>query len=99
MEIDIANEPVPGGIAVHVRVRLSARETSRLFLSGDTLLQLPSDGALPADDAAPILRPGIFLSQLSGSRDGIVRTFSSEATAHAFAAAVRRQLTTALEVL
>jgi len=99
VEIDIANEPAPGGVAVRVRVRLSAREASRLFLSGDALIQLPADGALPADDGAPILRPSIFLSQLAGSGDGVVRTFSSEAAARAFATAVGSQLTTALEAL
>lgn len=52
MEIDIGSEQISQGIAVHVRVRLSARELNRLFMSGDTLVQLPLDGAL--DDAGDL---------------------------------------------
>ena len=97
MEIDIANQQAPGGVAVQVKVRLSGRETSRLFVSGDTLIQLPLDGALPDPDGSPIPRAGIFLSELAGSRDGLSRVFIDSATAEAFATAVRTQLETALE--
>ena len=97
MEIDIANERVAGGVAVRVQVRLSARETNRLFLSGDTLVQLPLDGALPEPDGAPFPRTSIFLSELAGSHDGLARAFADGAAAEAFAAVVRTQLETALE--
>lgn len=97
MEIDIANQQVPGGVRVHVRVRLSGRETNRLFLSGDTLVHLPLEGALPDRDSAPIPRAGIYLSELAGSHDGLSRDFADTAAADAFAAAVRAQLETALE--
>jgi hypothetical protein len=97
VEIDIANERAAAGVAVRVQVRLSARETNRLFLSGDTLVQLPLDGALPDPDGAPIPRTSIFLSELTGSRDGLVRVFADGAAAEAFATAVRTQLETALE--
>ena len=97
MEIDITSEQVPEGVAVQVQVRLSGRETSRLFVSGDTLLQLPLDGALPDVDGSPVPRTSIFLSELAGKRDGLTRTFSDAAAAQAFAAAVRSQLDTALE--
>jgi hypothetical protein len=97
VEIDITSQQVPEGVAVQVRVRLSGRETSRLFVSGDTLLQLPLDGALPDDDGSPVPRMSIFLSELAGRRDGISRTFSDAAAAQAFAATVRSQLDTALE--
>ncbi len=97
MEIDITSQQVPEGVAVQVKVRLSGRETSRLFVSGDTLLQLPLDGALPDDDGSPVPRMSIFLSELAGRRDGISRTFSDAAAAQAFAATVRSQLDTALE--
>ena len=99
MEIDIANERVPDGVAVRVQVRLSGRETSRLFLSGDTLIQLPLDGALTADEGSPIPRPSIFLSELVGLADGLSRVFADGAAAEAFADAVRSQLDTALEAL
>lgn len=99
MEIAIATEPAPGGVAARVRVQLSGRETNRLFLSGDTLIQLPLDGALPEADGAPIPRTSIFLSELAGLRDGLTRVFRDSATADAFAAAVRGQLETALEEL
>ncbi len=64
------------GVAVQVKVRLSGRETSRLFVSGDTLIQLPLDGALLDADGSPVPRTSIFLSELAGKRDGLSRTFS-----------------------
>ena len=97
MEIDITSQQVPEGMAVQVKVRLSGRETSKLFVSGDTLIQLPLDGALPDTDATPVPRMSIFLSELAGRRDGLSRTFSDAAAAQAFARAVRTQLETALE--
>lgn len=97
MEIDIANERVPDGVAVHVRVRLSPRETNRLFLDGDTLIQLPLEGSLPEPDGAPIPRTSVFLSELAGSHDGFTRVFADDAAATAFARAVGTQLETALE--
>lgn len=97
MEISIANEQVPRGVAVHVLVRLSGRETNRLFLAGDALIQLPLDGALPDGEAGPMPRTGIFLSELAGARDGLTRVFEDEASADRFGAVVREQLDTALE--
>lgn len=96
MEVEVVNEPTAAGVAVRVRVRLSPRETSRLFLAGDTLIQLPVEGSLP-EDGAPIPRTSIFLSELAGLRDGFCRTFADTAAAQAFAEAVRTQLSTALE--
>ena len=58
---------------MQVRVRLSGRETSRLFLSGDTLIQLPLDGALPDADGSPVPRTGIFLSELAGTAGRALR--------------------------
>ena len=97
MEIAITSQQVPEGVAVHVAVRLSGRETNRLFLSGDTLIQLPLDGALPEPDASPVPRMSIFLSELAGRPDGLSRSFADTASAEAFTAAVRAQLETALE--
>jgi hypothetical protein len=99
VEIDIAKERVPEGVGVRVRVRLTGRETSRLFLSGDTLIKLPLDGALTAVDGSLIPRTSIFLSELVGLADGLARTFEGDATADAFALAVGGQLDTALEAL
>ena len=100
MELDIASEQVSAGIAVHVRVRLSPRELNRLFLSGDTLIQLPLDGMVDevnGAEMAPIPRSSIFLSEIAGSPDGFSRTFAGAAHASAFATAVRGQISTALE--
>ncbi len=97
MEIDIANQQAPGGVAVRVRVRLSGRETSRLFVNGDTLIHLPLERALPDPDGSPLPRAGIFLSELAGSHDGLTRVFTDTAAAAAFADTVRAQLETALE--
>ena len=97
MEIDITSQQVPEGVVVQVKVRLSGRETSRLFVSGDTLIQLPLDGALPDADGTPVPRMSVFLSELAGKRDGLSRTFSDAPAAEAYARAVRSQLETALE--
>lgn len=97
MEIDIASQQVSQGVAVRVQVRLSGRETSQLFMSGDILVQLPLDGALPEDDGSPVPRTSIFLSELAGRRDGFSRTFTDAQAAQAFATALRTQLETALE--
>jgi hypothetical protein len=100
VEIDIAKELVPDGVAVRVLVRLSGREASRLFLSGDTLLELPLDGAVdgPAEaGASPIPRSTIFMSELAGLADGFTRVFADDASAERFAAAVRAGLQTAVE--
>jgi hypothetical protein len=97
VEIDIANEQRPDGVAVRVQVRLTGRETNRLFLNGDTLIQLPLDGALPEPDSSPIPRSSIFLSELAGLRDGLTRVFAEAGAATTFAAAVRAQLESALE--
>ena len=99
MEIDIANEQVPEGVAVRVRLRLSGREINRLFLSGDTLIQLPLDGELTGSEGSPIPRTSIFISELVGLADGLSRVFADSAAADAFALAVRSQLDTALEAL
>jgi hypothetical protein len=97
VEIDIATEQVAAGVAVQVRVRLDRREVNRLFLNGDSLIQLPVDGALPDSEGAPIPRMSIFLSELAGSARGLTRVFSDLAAASAYEDAVRRQLHTALE--
>ena len=97
MEIDIGSEQVGQAIAVHVRVRLSSRELNRLFLSGDTLIQLPLDGIVDEAAAAPMPRMSIFLSEIAGSPDGFTRTFTDTGSADRFAAVVRAQIATALE--
>jgi len=97
VEVDITSQQVPGGVAVRILVRLSGREAGRLFISGDAFIQLPLDGALPDADGSPMPRSSIFLSELSGRRDGLTRSFAHSADAEAFAAVVRAQLDTALE--
>ncbi len=97
VEIDIAKEPLHHGVTVRVQVRLTGRESSRLFLAGDSLIQLPLDGALAETERAPLPRASIYLSELVGTRQGLTRAFSDEASADSFAAAVRAHLETALE--
>ena len=97
MEIDIGSEQVGQAIAVNVRVRLSSRELNRLFLSGDTLIQLPLDGIADEVEAAPMPRMSIFLSEIAGSSGGFTRTFVDTQSADRFAAVVRAQIATALE--
>lgn len=95
MEIDLAQEENAAGVTVRVAVRMSGRETSRLFVAGDKLIQLPLDGAVTDQEATPIPRTNIFLSELMAG--GLSRTFASVAAAEAFATSVRAQLETPLE--
>ncbi len=97
MEIEVAQERVSEGVTVRVLVRLSSRETNRLFLSGDTLIRLPLDGIAAHPESAPIPRTSIFLSELVGSREGFTRSFVDEAHAGVFARTVRSQIESALE--
>lgn len=100
MEIDIAKELVPDGVAVRVLVRLSGREANRLFLSGDTLVELPLDGAVgdpAAAGSSPVPRSTIFLSELAGLSGGFTRVFTDDGSADRFAAAVREGLQKAME--
>ena len=100
MEIDIAKELVPDGVAVRVLVRLSGREANRLFLSGDTLVELPLDGAVDDPGAScpsPIPRSTIFLSELAGLADGFTRVFADDASADRFATVVHAGLHAAME--
>ena len=92
VEAQIASEPSHGTVAVRVRLRLTQRELSRLFVDGDVLIQLPTGGSQPDEAAAPIQRSSIFVSELARERDGYVRRFSDRAAAQAFAASVGEQL-------
>jgi hypothetical protein len=100
VEIDIAKDRVPDGVAVCVKVRLSGREASRLFVSGDTLIDLPLEGSVPGagdDGTSPIPRSAIFLSELAGLAGGFTRVFADESSADTFAATVGADLGTALD--
>ena len=95
MEIDLAQEENAAGVTVRVAVRMSGRETSRLFVAGDRLIQLPLEGALADRQTTPIPRTSIFLSELAAG--GLARTFANVAAAEAFATSIRAQLATPLE--
>ena len=97
MEIDISSEQVAAGVAVHVRLRLTPRELNRLYLSGDTLIQLPVDGIADESSGAPISRTSIFLSELAGNQSGFTRLFVDATHADAFSASVNKQVSSALE--
>jgi hypothetical protein len=97
VEIEVAQELVSEGVTVRVLVRLSGRDTNRLFLSGDVLIPLPLDGIVAQPESAPIPRTSIFLSELAGSHEGFTRTFTDETHADSFVRAVRSQIESALE--
>jgi len=91
VDITLASEDVAAGVAVHVSVRLSSRELNRLFLSGDTLVQLPLDGAVLEADTAPIAERGHMCALEAGrlaERAGVGRlvlTHISDELDHGFA--------------
>jgi len=99
VEIEVTTEQVAGGHDVAVHLRLSPRETSRLFLSGDTLIQLPTEGLVPEAESAPIPRMSIFISEIAGAKDGLHRVFAERRDADIFSTSVRTQLEKALEEL
>lgn len=99
MEIEVTTEQVTGGHEVAVHLRLSPRETSRLFLSGDTLIQLPTEGLVPEAESSPIPRTSIFISEIAGTKSGMHRVFSDASHADIFSVSVRTQLEKALEEL
>jgi hypothetical protein len=97
VEVDIDKEQLADRVAVRVHVRLTGRETNKLFLMGDALIQLPMDDALPLPEDPPIPRRSIFLSELAGEPDGLRCSFADDRAAERFALSMRTQLQTALE--
>lgn len=94
MEVQIDNKMVENAAEVRISVRLTPRELSQVFLSGDTLIRLPVEQAI-CEDTAPVLRDTVFLSELAECRHGYRRRFAQAAAATAFAASVREQLNAA----
>jgi hypothetical protein len=92
VEVQVATKPADGTVAVRVALRLTSRELGRVFVRGDVLIQLPTEGTVPDDGAAPVPRSGLFLSELAELPNGFTRVFVDQASADAFAASVRGQL-------
>jgi hypothetical protein len=92
VEVQVATELADGNVAVCVSLRLTSRELSRVFLSGDVLIHLPAEGIVLEEAASPVPRTGLFLSELAELAGGFTRVFASRAAADAFAASVRGQL-------
>jgi hypothetical protein len=92
VEVQVTTNHVNGVVEARVRLRLRPRELNRLFVDGDVLIQLPTDGIATDESAAPILRTSVFLSELAEMRDGFARRFTAQAAADTFAASVRDQL-------
>jgi hypothetical protein len=92
VEVQLATEAADGSVAVRVLLRLTPRERSRLFTSGDVLIHLPTEGVVLDDAASPVPRTGLFLSELAELKGGFRRVFAGAPAADAFAANVRDQL-------
>jgi hypothetical protein len=99
VEVQLSTEDSDGTVAVRVLLRLTPRERSRLFTSGDALIHLPTEGVVLDDAASPVPRTGLFLSELAEMKGGFRRAFSGAADAAAFAASVRGQLDAAASKL
>jgi hypothetical protein len=92
VEVQVATKPADGNIAVRVALRLTSRELGRVFVRGDVLIHLPTEGIVPDEDAAPVSRSELFLSELAELPDGFTRVFVDQAAADAFVASVRGQI-------
>jgi hypothetical protein len=92
VEVQVATKHADGTVAVRVALRLTSRELGRVFVRGDVLIQLPTEGIVPDEAAGPVPRSGLFLSELAELPDGFTRVFVDQASADAFAASVRGQL-------
>lgn len=92
VEVQVATKPADGNIAVRVALRLTSRELGRVFVRGDVLIHLPTEGTVPDEAATPVPRNSLFLSELAELPDGFTRVFTDQAAADAFAAIVRSQL-------
>jgi len=88
----VTSQETSGAFAVHVQVRLGARDQRRIFSDGDHLIQLPCEGLLHDADGPPMERSSIFLTELAGMPGGLARTFADGASAQAFLASVKDQL-------
>jgi hypothetical protein len=92
VEYRVDSEPTNGSVAVRTFVRLTPRELTSVFVAGDVLLHLPTDGLAEAAAERPIPRTSMFLSELAELREGYLRVFADQASADAYAAEVREQL-------
>jgi hypothetical protein len=95
VEVQVATNHANGTIAVCVALRLTSRELGRVFVRGDVLIQLPTEGIVPDGGATPVPRSSLFLSELAELPDGFTRVFVDQASADAFAASVRDQFDSA----
>jgi hypothetical protein len=92
VDVQIDSSMTGGSVAVSVQCTLNARERNSLFLSGDVLVTLPSEGAVDLPEGVPLERTSMFLSELAGRQPGITRIFADAQSADRFAAEVREQL-------
>lgn len=80
MQLDVETVPADGIWLVHLQVRLDRRETSELFLSGDTLISWPTEG-LMVSGSGPMDRSGMFLSEVVARGDGLELAYATEEAA------------------
>jgi len=92
--IDIAPETGSNLWTVVVRVALSRDEASRVFLSGDLMVFWPIEG-LEQNDALPVGRKSMFLSQIAASSTGLRLTYRGEQEARRAASLIKEQLSKA----
>jgi len=90
---------------VTVRLNLTSRESSNLFLAGDVLLSWPSEDALPCRSAAlwdaetealassiPFTRTSMFASEVARLSGGLKIRYRQAELANRVAEMLRRQL-------
>jgi hypothetical protein len=92
VEFHVDNERADDSVAVRVLVRLTPRELTSVFVAGDVLLHLPTDGLAESAAGRPMPRSSMFLSEMAERREGYLRVFADQASADAYAAEVRGQL-------
>jgi hypothetical protein len=101
MDLRVDAIPTDGGWTVHVALVLDRHETSELFMLGDRLVSWPTEGLAvfgfgPGAEAhtahSPMVRGGMFLSEIVAHPEGIRLTYREEHAARRAARVLEYQV-------
>lgn len=96
MRLTLETTETEQGWSVRLAVGLDRRETSDLFVSGDTLISWPTDGMLSPETAGPLERSSMYLSEIVARPEGLELFYDSESLARRTAQILGFQVKNAL---